>query len=131
MHRLLGLLTMFAALMLLSITLTATPASARGETENPSCLPGNVKNMLSKVRAKFGSIELVSTFRPGARIRGSGHRSYHATCRAVDFNPPRGKYSAVVAFLKANWSGGVGTYSCNFHHIHIDNGPKVRFHHCQ
>jgi uncharacterized protein YcbK (DUF882 family) len=131
MHRLLGRLVMFAIIMLVGVTLTAHSASAARATENPSCLPGSVKNMLNKVRSKFGKITLVSTNRPGARIRGSGRRSYHASCRAADFLPPRGKYGAVVAFLKSNWSGGVGTYSCNFHHIHIDNGPKVRFHHCQ
>ena len=32
--------------------------------------------------------------------------------------------------MKRNHSGGVGTYSCGMHHIHIDNGPHVRFHHC-
>ncbi len=62
---------------------------------------------------------------------GNGRASFHAPCRAVDFNSPRGKHSQVVAWLKSNHGGGVGTYSCGMHHIHIDNGPKVRFHHCQ
>jgi hypothetical protein len=57
--------------------------------------------------------------------------SYHASCRAVDFNPPRGKYQQVASWLKANHRGGVGTYSCGHHHIHIDTGPAVRFHKCE
>ncbi|KUO62807.1 MAG: hypothetical protein APF80_03770 [Alphaproteobacteria bacterium BRH_c36] len=103
-----------------------TSADAAGT----SCLPSAVKAKLAQIRAKFGSISIVSAHRPGARIAGSGKRSYHASCRAVDFHAPRGKHSQVVAWLKANHSGGVGTYSCGMNHIHIDNGPRVRFHHC-
>lgn len=95
-----------------------------------SCLPGSLKSKLAQIRAKFGPIRVVSAHRPGARIAGSGKRSYHASCRAVDFHPPKGKYRQVVAWLKKTHSGGVGTYSCGMHHVHIDNGPRVRFHHC-
>ena len=94
------------------------------------CLPAILKQRLAQIRRKIGPVRVISTFRRGARIRGSGKPSYHASCRAVDFHPPRGKYSAVVRWLKANHRGGVGTYSCGMHHIHIDNGPRVRFHKC-
>ncbi|MBS0241924.1 MAG: peptidase M15 [Proteobacteria bacterium] len=94
------------------------------------CLPGILKTRLAQIASKFGSVQVISTFRAGARI-GGGKPSFHASCRAVDFNPPPGKYSQVVAWLHANHSGGVGTYSCGMHHIHIDNGPRVHFHHCQ
>jgi uncharacterized protein YcbK (DUF882 family) len=89
-----------------------------------------LKKRLSEIRQKFGPIKVISTHRPGARIAGSGNRSYHASCRAVDFVPPSGKYRQVAAWLKSNHGGGVGTYSCGLNHIHIDNGPHVRFHHC-
>ena len=105
-------------------------AGATTAEANTSCLPGIVKQRLAQIRAKFGPVQIVSTFRRGARIRGSGKPSFHASCRAVDFVPPRGKYTAVANWLKANHGGGVGTYSCSMHHIHIDNGPKVRFHQC-
>ena len=113
-------------LAVLSVTVTtpATKAYAAG------CLPASLKSKLSQIRAKFGPVSIVSTHRRGARIAGSGKRSYHASCRAVDFHPPKGKYRQVVAWLKANHAGGVGTYSCGMHHVHIDNGPRVRFHHC-
>ncbi|MEZ5854042.1 MAG: D-Ala-D-Ala carboxypeptidase family metallohydrolase [Hyphomicrobiaceae bacterium] len=95
-----------------------------------SCLPGILKTRLEQIRKNFGSVEIISTYRAGARMP-NGNTSYHASCRAVDFNPPRGKYSNVANWLKSNHDGGVGTYSCGMHHIHIDNGPRVRFHHCQ
>jgi uncharacterized protein YcbK (DUF882 family) len=109
------------------IAAAALPASAA----HAECMPGSLRSILSQIRAKFGPVQVVSTHRPGARIAGSGKPSYHASCRAVDFHPPRGKYRAVLAWLKNHHSGGIGTYSCNMHHIHIDTGPRVRWHKCQ
>lgn len=100
-------------------------------TAEAACMPASLAHTLDQIRSKFGPVQVVSTHRPGARIAGSGRMSYHANCRAVDFNPPKGKYNEVVAWLRANHSGGLGTYSCGMHHIHIDNGPNVRFHKCQ
>lgn len=93
--------------------------------QSTSCLPGELNARLSEVRSNFGSIQVISTHRPGATIAGSGKPSYHRWCRAVDFRPPAGKYAAVVAFLNSKHSGGLGTYSSG--HIHIDNGPYIRF----
>ena len=95
-----------------------------------SCLPGILKKRLAQIRKTFGSVHVVSTYRAGARMP-NGNSSFHASCRAVDFNPPSGKYNKVANWLKSNHEGGVGTYSCGMHHIHIDNGPRIRFHHCQ
>lgn len=104
------------------------PTAAHAASE--SCLPGVLKHKLAQVRKLFGPVTVVSTFRRGATIRGSGKTSYHAWCRAVDFIPPKGKYSQVVRWLKANHDGGVGTYTC-MNHIHVDNGPYVRFSKCR
>lgn len=109
---------------------TITPASAASATTGAGCLPGSIKATLNAIRSKFGPVTIVSTFRRGARIAGSGRASLHASCRAVDFHPPKGKYKTVLAYLQKTHSGGLGTYSCGMHHLHIDNGPKVRFHHC-
>jgi Peptidase M15 len=95
-----------------------------------SCLPRGLKSRLAQIKRKFGAVSIISTYRAGARMP-NGRVSYHASCRAVDFNPPPGKYREVANWLKANHGGGVGTYSCGMHHIHIDDGPRVRFHHCQ
>jgi hypothetical protein len=86
-----------------------------------SCLPGSLKQALADVRGRFGSIQVVSTHRPGAVIAGSRKPSHHRNCQAVDFRPPSGKYGAVAAYLKNTWSGGIGTYASG--HIHIDTGP--------
>lgn len=94
-------------------------------------MPGALAATLNQIRSKFGPVQVISTHRPGARIAGSGRMSYHASCRAVDFHPPRGKYQQVVNWLRANHRGGLGTYSCGMSHIHIDTGPRVRFHKCQ
>jgi uncharacterized protein YcbK (DUF882 family) len=117
-------LILAAALVAAPLTFT-TPAVA-----NEGCLPGVLKQRLSQIRARFGSISVVSTFRKGARIRGSGKASYHSSCRAADFIPPRGKYGEVTRWLYANHEGGVGTYTC-MNHIHIDNGPNVRWSKCR
>lgn len=103
----------------------AAPAMAK-----PSCLPASVQQKLAEIKQQFGPVKIVSWFRRGARIAGSGRRSYHASCRAVDFHPPPGKYNEVAAWLKKTHAGGVGTYSCGLHHIHLDNGPRVHFHKC-
>jgi uncharacterized protein YcbK (DUF882 family) len=108
------------------VVVPASPAQAAGE----SCLPPVLKTRLAQIRKQFGPIKVISTFRKGAKIRGSGKRSYHANCRAADFIPPRGKYKIVVRWLYANHEGGVGTYRC-MNHIHIDNGPNVRFSKCR
>ena len=116
-----------ALLAMVSVTsFTTTSAHAAGT----GCLPGVLKQRLAQIRQKFGPVTVISAHRRGARIAGTGRRSLHASCRAVDFHASRGNYGKVVAWLKQNHSGGVGTYSCGMHHIHIDNGPHVRFHNC-
>ena len=114
----------------LTVCAVMAGVSTTANAQSTGCLPGDVKSALWQIQKKFGSIQVVSTHRPGARIAGSGRQSYHASCRAVDFKAPSGKHGAVVSWLKSNFSGGVGTYSCSMHHIHIDNGPQVRWHKC-
>jgi len=118
------------AAILVALTCFVLIEAPNSTAQAASCLPSSLKAKLDEVRSKFGPVKIVSAHRPGARIAGSGRRSLHASCRAVDFHPPKGKHAEVVAWLKANHSGGVGTYSCGMHHIHIDAGPRVRFHHC-
>lgn len=110
---------------LLSAAATA-PASAIGT----DCLPSVIKTRLEQVRKRFGPVQIVSAYRPGATIRGSGNPSHHASCRAVDFIPPKGKYDEVADWLESNHNGGVGTYTC-MKHIHIDNGSQMRWEKCR
>jgi hypothetical protein len=114
-----------------SVAIGKTPAKAyHGPSASRSCLPTVVRQALEDIENKFGEIEVISTHRPGAVVVGSGRRSKHADCRAADFNPPSGKYTQVVAWLNENHKGGVGTYSCGMHHIHIDNGESRHWHKC-
>lgn len=124
------LLAIVLALPLLAASGAAPATAARVATTSTSCLPSSLQTRLSQIRGRFGSIQVVSTYRKGARIRGSGKRSYHANCRAVDFVPPSGKYRAVTNWLYANHDGGVGTYTC-MNHIHIDNGRNYRWSKCR
>jgi uncharacterized protein YcbK (DUF882 family) len=105
----------------------ATPSSAQTST---SCLPSSVKATLNQIRAKFGPVRIVSTFRRGAIIAGTSKRSLHASCRAVDFHAPAGKRAAVIAWLRKNHKGGLGIYSCGMHHLHIDNGGHYTWNKC-
>ena len=124
-----GLSIMLAVFLASSLGGSGSAHARGGAHASTSCLPSILKTRLNQVRAKFGPITVVSTYRPGARINGSGKPSYHASCRAADFIPSR-NYREIVNWLYANHEGGVGTYSCGMNHIHIDNGPSVRFHHC-
>lgn len=90
-------------------------------------MPAVVAEKLMEVERTFGPITIISSCRPGATVKNSGRPSMHSYCRAIDFNPPRGKYSQVANFLKSTWSGGVGTYSGCFNHIHIDDN-RGRWH---
>jgi uncharacterized protein YcbK (DUF882 family) len=116
----------FACVLLAGPGLPGAQAASTSE----ACLPAVLKTRLAQIRRQFGPIKVVSTHRPGAKIRGTGQRSYHASCRAADFIPPKGKYGVVTRWLYANHEGAVGTYTC-MNHIHIDNGPNYRFSKCR
>lgn len=95
-------------------------------SRSTKCLPSILKRRLRQIKRKFGPIQIISTYRPGARIRGSGRRSKHASCRAVDFKV-KNKW-AVYRWLSKKHVGGVGIYSGRCNHIHIDNGGNYRWH---
>jgi uncharacterized protein YcbK (DUF882 family) len=105
-----------------ALALVATPSIALGASTSTKCLPGSLKARLAEVQRKFGPVKVVSTHRLGARIRGTGRTSLHASCRAVDFVPPRGKYKAVASYLRRANSGYTLTYSSG--HIHLDTGRR-------
>jgi uncharacterized protein YcbK (DUF882 family) len=69
-------------------------------------------------------VTIVSTCRPGARIRGTGKRSKHASGEAIDFLAPSGRKGEVISWLMANHrSGGIMTYP-GMNHIHVDIGYR-------
>jgi uncharacterized protein YcbK (DUF882 family) len=87
-----------------------------------SCLNRETRQLLDRVEAEFGPVQIVSTCRPGAVIAGTHHASMHRYGRAVDFNAPAGRKAAIVRWLAANNQGGTMTYA-SMGHIHMDTGP--------
>lgn len=113
------------------ITFAAGEAEARvsysgggGASTSRSCLAGSARALLNRIEARFGTVQIVSTCRPGARIRGTRKMSKHASGQAVDFHAPRGKKAEIVRWLMANHnSGGTMTYP-GMNHIHVDIGHR-------
>jgi hypothetical protein len=109
------------ALATLSVPLATSSATAAGTSR--SCLTSAARALLGRIEAKFGSVQIVSTCRPGATIAGTGRPSRHASGNAIDFRAP-GRKGEIVRWLIANHkSGGVMTYA-GMDHIHVDIGPR-------
>lgn len=118
-----SLLAACAAVLLFSVSADAK-VSYSGSTASVSCLKPAAKALLGRIQAQFGRVQIVSTCRNGARIRGTGKRSKHATGEAIDFKVPGRTTAEVVRWLKANHhGGGIMTYR-NFSHIHVDVGYR-------
>ena len=97
--------------------------ASKGGGASRSCLTGAARALLGRIEAQFGSVQIISTCRPGARIAGSGKISKHASGNAIDFRVP-GKKSAVISWLRANHhNGGTMTYS-DMDHVHVDIGSR-------
>lgn len=110
------------ALFGLGASSSAFAARDGGGGTSRSCLTGSAQALLGRIEARFGSMRLVSTCRPGATIAGSGRVSKHASGNAIDFEAG-GRKGEVVAWLVANHhSGGTMTYG-DSSHIHVDIGP--------
>ncbi len=115
------ILTALCALLLLG----GNAQQSQAGRHPTGCLPGIIKQRLAEVRKKFGPVTIISTMRRGARISGTGRRSKHADCRAVDFKV-KNKMKA-WRWLNKNHNGGVGLYHGRCSHIHIDNGHRARW----
>lgn len=88
------------------------------------CVPPRLKVVLRQVARKFGPVRVHSTHRWPLenRRKGGKPKSYHLTCRAVDFSV-RGDPGGVLAFVRGHRNvGGYARYPQGFYHI--DTGPK-------
>jgi uncharacterized protein YcbK (DUF882 family) len=86
-----------------------------------SCLTSEARALLKRIENRFGSVQIISTCRPGARIATTGRPSKHASGQAIDFRVP-GKKKQVVNWLTGNHgNGGTMTYS-DMDHIDVDVG---------
>ena len=108
------------------LVLAALPkGSAYVRYNAPSkCVPAALRAVLDKVSKTYGPIIVNSTYRSKAKNRSVGgkSKSYHLSCRAIDFRV-HGRTSGLLAFLgKQKGVGGVKRYRSGFYHI--DNGPR-------
>ena len=88
------------------------------------CVPWRLKTVLHRVSRRYGPVTVHSTHRWLIEnwLKGGKPRSYHLTCRAVDFDV-RGDPPGVLEFLKAQREvGGYARYPQGFYHI--DTGPR-------
>jgi hypothetical protein len=83
-----------------------------------SGFPSPLINKVREIESACGS-HVISAFRPGARVAGTGHRSLHSIKRAVDM---QGNPSCMYAHLR-NWPGGYSTDYGRMQHIHISYAP--------
>ena len=88
---------------------------------------GTLNAKAHEIVASCGST-VISAFRAGARIAGSGHASMHASGRAVDI---RGNPGCIYSHLHG-WAGGYSTDYDSVQHVHVSLGGRedgLRFSH--
>jgi uncharacterized protein YcbK (DUF882 family) len=90
------------------------------------CTPLQLKIALTKVAKKFGPVRVHSTHRwPLENKRKGGKpKSYHLTCRAVDFSVKGGSPKEIKNYLKSMWEVGGYSYYPHQNFFHIDTGPR-------
>jgi hypothetical protein len=91
------------------------------------CLPGNLREVVADVAARFGPVSVESTHRGRGHNRRAGGAggSMHLSCRAVDFRV-KARARGVMAYLSSRPEvGGLKVYRNGI--IHIDNGARRRW----
>lgn len=88
-----------------------------------SMLPVPLREWLDKVRVQCAGFRVISAYRPGARVAGSGRVSLHALKKAADFVVK--DYSCAQKVL-AKFPGGLSTDPHRVNHLHISYWPKSR-----
>ena len=89
------------------------------------CFPGKLRVILSHIARQVGRRPLVTSGHRSGGRRGSLDRK----CLAADIRVPGVSVKRIIAAARSAPSiGGVGTY-CNGI-VHVDVGPKRRWHHC-
>lgn len=87
---------------------------------NLSKTPVELRTFLNRVQDTCGTVTVISGFRPGARVAGSGRVSLHASGKAVDY-----QIKDTVCALKVakGWPGGHSTDYSRVNHFHISWAP--------
>ena len=90
------------------------------------CTPLPLKIALTKVAKRFGPVRVHSTHRWPLenKRKGGKSKSYHLTCRAVDFSVKGGSPQEIKNYLKSMWEVGGYSYYARGNFFHIDTGPR-------
>jgi len=94
------------------------------ESAPTNCLPGDLREVVADVAARFGAVSVESTHRSRSRNwrAGGARQSLHLSCRAIDFRV-RTRTRGVMAYLRSHPEvGGLKIYRNGI--IHIDNGTR-------
>lgn len=70
--------------------------------------------------AKQHSLTIISGYRPGATIAGTGSPSRHRYGKAIDARPPRGVSKSAIARAAQRRGFRAGIYCSGSRHIHIE-----------
>lgn len=84
--------------------------------------PAPLVSKVHELQSSCGS-RVISAFRPGARVAGSGHISNHALKKAVDM---AGNPKCIYAHLKG-WPGGYSIDYGSVNHVHISYNPRMEW----
>ena len=89
------------------------------------CVPLRLKIALYRVAKRFGPVTVYSTHRWPLenKRKGGKSKSYHLTCRAVDFTT-KGDPAQVKKFLISMPQVGGYSYYRHKNFFHIDTGPR-------
>ncbi len=110
--------------------LKAAPDFTRSKTAQKHTHGGGMRRgltpamlaLLGRIEDKFGPVNVISGYRPGARIAGTGRISRHASGNAADIDAGSRKGAIVKWLIATHHSGGTMTYA-DMSHIHVDIGP--------
>jgi hypothetical protein len=86
-------------------------------------LPGPLIAKVYEIEHGCPGFHVISAFRPGARVRGSGRISLHALHKAADIAGPN--YPCAYAHLR-DYPGGASIDPYVVHHIHLSWDPGGR-----
>lgn len=95
----------------------------RDASASTAGLPGPLVTALEHVQSSCAGFRIISTYRPGARVAGSGRVSLHALDKAADFVVTH--WSCAYAALDG-FRGGVSTDPGRVGHIHTSWDPGGR-----
>lgn len=94
----------------------------RGATTSLAGFPAPLVAKVHEIQSSCGS-RIVSAFRPGARVAGSGHISNHALKKAVDV---AGNPKCIYAHLRG-WPGGYSIDYGAVQHVHISYNRSMEW----